>query len=383
MPPFLLYNITNFEVCGDFLQHSKNFNVNEGILLRLYIITAIVAALLLIVTISTRFDVWNTKDLPYDDEQVGLNDQIIINFSHVVAENTPKGLAVNKFAELVKEKSDGEIIVQTYPNGILYNDENELAALQKGDIQMIAPTISKITEALPTWQVLDLPFIFENDEQVYEILHGDLSDSLLQELDSINIHGLTFWHNGFKQMASNTTPLLEVDQFKDLKIRIMPSDILKEQFLLLKAKPILKTFNDLYIAIQNNEIIAQENTISNLYSKGYYSMQQNITLSNHGILAYSVMMNADFWKSLTDDQQKIIQDSLDEMQRWQHDQAVALNAENYQQLKADENIQFYTISEQQRKQWMEALQPIYSSYEKISNKDFLKQLREEIQDNNN
>lgn len=370
-------------MCGDFLQHSKNFNVNEGILLRLYIITAIVAALLLIVTISYRFDVWNTKNLPYDDEQVGLDDQIVINFSHVVAENTPKGLAVNKFAELVKEKSDGEIIVQTYPNGILYNDENELAALQKGDIQMIAPSVSKMSEALPSWQVLDLPFIFESDEQVYEILHGDLSDSLLQELDSINVHGLTFWHNGFKQMASNTTPLLEVDQFKDLKIRIMPSDILKEQFLLLKAKPILKTFNDLYIAIQNNEIIAQENTISNLYSKGYYSMQPNITLSNHGILAYSVMMNADFWKSLSDGQQKIIQDSLDEMQRWQHDQAVALNAENYQQLQADENVQFYTISDQQRKQWMEALQPIYSSYEKISNKDFLTQLRKEIQDNNN
>lgn len=348
--------------------------------MRLYIITAIVAAILLIITISYRFDVWNTKDLPYDDEQVGLNDQIVINFSHVVAENTPKGLAVSKFAELVKEKSNGHIVVQVYPNGILYNDVNELTALKKGDIQMIAPTISKMTKALPSWQVLDLPFIFENDEQVYEILHGELSESLLQELDSIQVHGLTFWHNGFKQIASNSTPLLEVDQFKELKIRTMPSDILKEQFLLLKAKPIVTTFNDLYVAIQNNEVIAQENTLSNLYSKGYYSMQPNITLSNHGILAYSVMMNAEFWKSLTDGQQKIIQDSLDEMQRWQHDQAVAINAENFQQLKADEEIHFYNISEKQREHWMEALQPIYDSYEKLSNKDFLTQLRKEIQD---
>lgn len=366
-----------------FLQYSKNSEINGEIQLRLYIITAIVAAVFLIITISYRFDVWNTKDLPYDDEQVGLDDQIVINFSHVVAENTPKGLAVSKFAELVKEKSDGEIIVQVYPNGILYTDVNELAALQEGDIQMIAPTISKMTKALPSWQVLDLPFIFENDEQVYKILHGELSESLLQELDSIQVHGLTFWHNGFKQIASNSTPLLEIDQFKGLTIRTMPSDILKEQFLLLKAKPIVTTFNDLYVAILNNEVNAQENTLSNLYSKGYYSMQPNITLSNHGILAYGVMMNADFWRSLSDGQQKIIQDSLDEMQRWQHDQAVALNAENYQQLQGDENVQFYTISDQQRKQWMEALQPIYSSYEKISNKDFLTQLRKEIQDNNN
>lgn len=351
--------------------------------MRLYIITATIAVVLLIISISFRFNVWNSHDLPYDDEQVGLDDQIVINFSHVVAENTPKGLAVSKFAELVKEKSHGGIVVQTYPNGILYNDGNELAALKKGDIQMIAPTISKMTKALPSWQVLDLPFIFETDEQVYEILHGELSESLLQELDSMNVHGLTFWHNGFKQMASNSTPLLEVGQFKDLKIRTMPSEILKEQFLLLKAKPISTTFNDLYIAIQHNEIIAQENTLSNLYSKGYYSMQPNITLSNHGILAYSVMMNADFWRSLTEEQQKIIQDSLDEIQRWQHDQAVALNAENFRQLKADEEIQFYTLSENQHEQWMEALQPIYDSYEKLSNKDFLTQLRKEIQDINN
>ena len=348
------------------------------LILRFYVISAIITIILLVVSISYRFDVWNQKDLPYDDEQVGIDDQIIINFSHVVAENTPKGLAANKFAELVKEKSDGKMIVQIYPNGILYNDENELAALKDGDIQMIAPTISKMTEALPSWQVLDLPFIFENDEQVYEVLHGQLSEDLLDELKSIHVHGLTFWHNGFKQMASNATPLLDVEQFNGLTIRMMPSDVLKKQFTLLKATPVVTTFNDLYAAIQNNENLAQENTISNLYSKGYYSMQPRITLSNHGILAYGVMMNEAFWKSLNEKQQQIIEDSLDEMQRWQHDQAVALNAENLQQLKATNEIQFYTLTEEQHKKWMEALQPIYYYYEKLSNKDFLKQLREEI-----
>ena len=229
-----------------------------------------------------------------------------------------------------------------------------------------------------SWQVLDLPFLFENDEQVYEVLHGQLSADLLNELKSIHVHGLTFWHNGFKQMASNATPLLDVEQFNGLTIRLMPSDVLKKQFTLLKATPVVTTFNDLYAAIQNNENLAQENTISNLYSKGYYSMQPRITLSNHGILAYGVMMNEAFWKSLNEKQQQIIEDSLDEMQRWQHDQAVALNAENLQQLKATNEIQLYTLTEEQRKEWMEALQPIYYYYEKLSNKDFLKQLREEI-----
>lgn len=358
----------------------KKFTTKEEILLRFYIITAIITIVLLIATISFRLDVWNTTPLPYDDEQVGLDDQIIINFSHVVAENTPKGIAASKFAELVKEKSNGKIIVQIYPNGILYNDENELAALKNGEIQMIAPTISKMTEALPSWQVLDLPFIFENEEQIFEILHGNLSKELLNELNKIDVHGLTFWNNGFKQMATKNSPIIEVEHFNGLTIRTMKSNILKEQFTLLKAKPIVTTFNDLYKAIQRNEILAQENTLSNLYSKGYYSMQPLITLSNHGLLAYGILMNQDFWKALQPEEQQIINESLNEMKRWQHEQANELNQTNFEQLKATDQIQFYTLTDEQRMQWIEALQPIYESYEKLSHKKYLTQLRQEIQE---
>lgn len=356
---------------------------NEEIILRFYVITALITIIILVVISSYRLDIWNQKDLPYDDEQDGLDDQIIINFSHVVAENTPKGLAAIKFAELVKEKSNGDMIVQIYPNGILYNDDNELAALKKGDIQMIAPTISKMTEALPSWQVFDLPFVFENDEQVYQALHSDLSKNLLNELTSINIHGLTFWNNGFKQMATQTPPLLKVEDFKNLSIRSMPSDILKKQFSLLKAKPVVTTFNDLYRASQNNHVLAQENTISNIYSKGYYVLQPNITLSNHGILAYALMMNEDFWNSLNEEQQQIIEESLEEISRWQHDQAITINNENLQLLKEAKEIHLFTLSDSERQQWIEALQPIYHSYEKISNKDYLTQLRDEISHVNN
>ncbi|MEK4424591.1 DctP family TRAP transporter solute-binding subunit [Solibacillus sp. FSL K6-1523] len=346
--------------------------------MRFYLISAIVTLIILITVISFRQDVWQTYALPYDEEQVGLNDQITINFSHVVAENTPKGLAADKFAQLVKEKSNGKINVQIYPNGILYNDENELAALKNGDIQMIAPTISKMTEALPSWQVLDLPFIFEREDQIYAALHGELSKTLLAELSSINVHGLSFWNNGFKQIASKNELIQTVEQFQYLTVRIMTSDLLSQQFNLLNAEPISTTFNDLYKKIQNNEILAQENTLSNLYSKGFYKMQPQITLSNHGLLAYSVLMNEDFWQSLDKSSQKIITQSLKEMDRWQHEQAIALNEQNLQQLQADPNVTLYTLSKQQREEWRVALQPIYQSYNNIGNPQFLAQLYQDI-----
>lgn len=350
----------------------------EAIILRFYIMTAVITIAALIISISFRFDFWNQHELPYDDEQIGLDDQIVINFSHVVAENTPKGLAASKFAELIEEKSNGNMIVQIYPNGILYNDKTELAALQEGDVQMIAPTISKMTEELPSWQVLDLPFLFENDEQVYEVLHGPLSEQLLKELESIHIHGLTFWHNGFKQIAAKNGPMLETSDFIGLTMRSMSSKVLIKQIQLLHADPIVTSFNDLYASIQNKNIASQENTISNIYSKGYYTMHPHITLSNHGILAYSILMNADFWNNLTAQQQQIITESIDELQRWQHDAAIKLNNENLQQLQHSDHAQLYTLTKEQRNSWVKALQPIYHYYEQQTSTNYLQQLQEEL-----
>ena len=229
---------------------------------------------------------------------------------------------------------------------------------------MIAPTLSKVTDVFPTWQVLDLPFIIENDQQIYTALHGELSTQLLNELDSIHVKGLTFWNNGFKQMAAKSQPILEVEDFNNLHVRIMPSTILHKQFTLLDAKPTVITFNDLYKQLQDEQIIAQENTISNLYSKGFYEIQNEITLSNHGILAYAVMMNGDFWDSLDPEAQQIITETIDDMKEWQHTESILLNKKNFEQLQAKESVNFHTLTQAQLQQWKDELQPIYNYYEK-------------------
>ncbi|QCR32908.1 DctP family TRAP transporter solute-binding subunit [Lysinibacillus sp. SGAir0095] len=344
--------------------------------MKYFLTGSFITIIILIALFSYRQNIFSTT-LPYDDEQQGLNEQITIHFSHVVAENTPKGIAAEKFKALVEEKSDGKVVVQIYPNGMLYNDENELEALRENKIQMIAPTISKMTKTLPNWQVLDLPFIIEDNKQLKKVLQGETSKSLLQELDSINVKGLTFWNNGFKQIAS-TSPIIEVEQFKGKRVRMMTSDILHEQFMLLDAKPIATTFGDLYSGLKQNLVDAQENTISNIYSKQFHTMENHITLSNHGILAYSVIMNETFWNSLDVEIQNIITDSLDQMQNWQFERAEQFNVENLSYLKGNSNVKIYDLDDLTKKKWEEKLLPIYSHYEKNINDHYLDDLLNEI-----
>lgn len=338
---------------------------------------SVLSIIILILYIAYQQDTFTIKHLPYDDEQVGLDDQIFIYFSHVVAENTPKGMAAKKFAELAAEKSDGRIIVKVFPDGMLYNDSNELEALLENKIQMIAPTTSKMAEVLPSWQVLDLPYVIETEEQLNTALNGKLSEELLKELSAIHVKGLTFWSNGFKQIVASE-PIIRVDDFEGKRVRMMGSSILAQQFQLLKAEPIQTGFGDVYYEIQNHLIDAQENTISNIYSKKFYTMENYVTLSNHGIMSYAVMMNEDFWNGLNPEDQQIILQSLEEIQEWQFDQAEKVNDEYLESLLKDSTVTILELDDENKKQWKKAFEPLYELYQEEISSEYFKLLLQEI-----
>lgn len=327
-----------------------------------FFIVSLCTLILIIIVYVWNNDVFQTDHLPYDDEQSGLDDQIVINFSHVVAENTPKGVAATRFAELVKEKTNGKVIVQVYPDGILYNDDTEFEALKENKVQMIAPTFSKVSNLLPSWELLDLPFLIENNEQLEMVLNSELKNRLLEELEEYHIKGLDFWANGFKQIAANKHPVLQTEHFKNLHIRVMNDKLLSEQMKLLGATPVVSDFDNVFTMMETEQINAQENTISNIYSKGFHTYEKYITLSNHGIMGYAILINEDFWDNLKPEYQQAILESLDEMRSWQFEQSKLINESSLNALKSLESVRIYTPTNQQIEQWKEKVRPIYKMY---------------------
>ncbi|OMP66027.1 DctP family TRAP transporter solute-binding subunit [Domibacillus epiphyticus] len=311
------------------------------------------------------------QTLSYDDEQEGLEKQITIHFSHVVAENTPKGLAAQKFAELVSEKTNGQVQVHIFQNGILYSDDDEYEALQRGDIEMIAPSFSKMIDTVPEWKVLDLPFIFNRNSQVEAVLAGQTSDHLLSMIKDKKVKGLSFWSNGFKQMTSDGTPLLEPEHFRGQTFRVMPGPVIEEQFRLLNARTVVMPFTEVYQGLGTREIDGQENTISNIYSKRLYRVQKHLTISNHGYLAYAVMVNQKFWNGLPEDIQEKIQEAMRETTLWNMKEAAKMNELQLQDIKENSTIQMYRLTEQQKKEWLQTFQPLYREVEEEVGRDLI------------
>lgn len=344
--------------------------------MRLYFTTALCTLVVIISYIGYQQKFWQDGSLPLDEEQSGLNEQIVIHFSHVVAEDTPKGQAAVKFAELLEEKTDGRIRVVIYPNGMLFNDDSEFDALKNNDVQMIAPTFSKVTKLLPTWQVLDLPFLFEKEEDIERILTGPYGEQLLNQLNSFDVRGLGFWHNGFKQMLSAGKPLQKTEDFVGLKIRAMPSNVLQMQFKLLHATPLATSFDEIYEELEKKEIDAQENTISNIYSKGFYKLQKNLTITNHGILGYAVMINEDFFNSLPTNLQNDLIEVMDEVAEWNFEHSKQMNEDNLSRLRDFSGIHIETLSSADKEKWQKVFEPIYTYYEQEINATYLQEIKQ-------
>jgi len=228
-------------------------------------------------------------------------EPIVIKFSHVVAVDTPKGKGAEFFKKRAEELTGGKVKVEVYPNSQLYKDKEEVEALQLGAVQMLAPSLAKFGPlGVKEFEVFDLPYIFDNYEELHKVTKGAVGKSLLNKLESKGLLGLAYWDNGFKVMSSNKS-IARVEDFKGQKMRIQSSKVLEEQMKALGCLPQKMAFSEVYQALQTGVVDGTENPPSNLYTQKMHEVQKNVLMSNHGYLGYAVITNKKFWAGLPAD----------------------------------------------------------------------------------
>ncbi|GDY26807.1 C4-dicarboxylate ABC transporter [Agarivorans sp. Toyoura001] len=287
---------------------------------------------------------------------------IELKFSHVVAENTPKGQMALKFKELVDQRLPGKVDVKVYPNSQLYGDGKELEALLLGDVELISPSLSKFKKYTKKLQVFDLPFLFQDMAAVERFQASAEGQELLSSLESKGLVGLGYLHNGMKQLSANE-PLYTPADAKGKKFRIMSSDVLAAQFEAVDAVPLKKPFSEVFTLLQTRAIDGQENTWSNIYSKKFFEVQASITESNHGVLDYLIVTSAEFWLELPDDIRTELKAALDEAVAHGNQIAAQKADKDKANIMASKRSEVISLSPEQRMQWVEAMKPVWQQFE--------------------
>jgi C4-dicarboxylate-binding protein DctP len=306
-----------------------------------------------------RFSVFTVVTMAFAFGVAYAQQPINIKFSHVVAENTPKGKGALKFKELAEKATGGKVKVEVYPNSQLYKDQEEMEALQIGAVQMLAPSVSKFGPlGAKEFEVFDLPYLFDSEVELHKITQGPVGQSLLKKLESKGILGLAFWDNGFKGMSANR-PLKTPADFKGLKMRIQSSKVLEQQMRDLGAIPQVMAFSEVYQALQTGVVNGTENPPSNLYTQKMYEVQKNVTVSDHGVIEYAVIVNKKFWEGLPADIRTALEGAMKDATKYANDIAKQENIDALELVRKSGKTEIYVLTADEKRAWKKALMGVH------------------------
>lgn len=286
---------------------------------------------------------------------------LTLRFSHVVAEETPKGLAVQRFKSLVEQRSGGRIQVQVHPGARLYGDHDEMQALQLGAVEMLAPSLSKFGRiGFPEFELFDLPFLFDKVAEVRRITQGPLGQRLLAGLSQQGLTGLGFFDNGFKQMSANR-PLRAAADFVGLRMRVQSSRVIAAQMRALGAHPVSLPFAETRRALAAGVVDGTENPVSNFWTQGMHEVQSDLSLTEHGYLGYAVVTNQRFWLSLSPAERDLLRLALHEALIYGNQIADAQNIKALAALRLADTTRIHTLTPQQRTRLRKAVEPVHQA----------------------
>lgn len=291
------------------------------------------------------------------------SEPIVIKFSHVVAQDTPKGLAANYFAKRADELTKGKVKVEVYANSTLYKDKEEMEALQLGAVQMLAPSLAKFGPlGVKEFEVFDLPYIFDDYNELHKVTQGPVGQQLLAKLEPKGIRGLAYWDNGFKSFSLNS-PIKTPADIKGKKMRIQSSKVLEEEIRALGGLPQVMAFSEVYQALQTGVVDGTENPISNLYTQKMHEVQKHLTLTDHGYLGYAVIVNKKFWEGLPADVRGQLETAMKESTVYANKIAKEQNDKDLESVKKSGKTEVYVPTKEERMAFKKALVPVHKKME--------------------
>ena len=288
---------------------------------------------------------------------------IELKFAH----HMPKTSVLNKtallFAKEVERKTDGKVKITVYPNQELGNSHKMLELNRLGEIDILLTPTAKMSTAVPSMQYVDLPFLFPTREDAYALLDGNVGDMLLKDVSKIDLLGVAFWEGGFKNFTSNK-PLTNIEDFKDLKIRVMKSRILMEQVSALGGTPVTIDFHGTKQALEDEVIDAIETTLSGTIGMKFHKVLSDLTLTEHGYLSYVLTINKDAMLKLPVTIQNILISTAKELTSLQRDE-IQKEEKNLLATIEKEGLNIHTLSQTQKDIFVQKTKYIMKKYENI------------------
>ena len=275
--------------------------------------------------------------------------------------------AANKFAELVKQRSQGRIEVKVYPDGQLGKGERELLeAIQQGTLDIYVGSTAPLSGFSPSMGILDIPFLFRDYAHADKVLDGPIGLSLLKELEKANLKGLAFWENGFRNLTNSKLAVKTPDDAKGLKIRTQENKIHLTAWKAAGVNPVPMAWGEVYGALQQKTIDGQENPVAVIHSAKLNEVQKYLSMTQHVYSPAVLIVSAKKWQAIPPaDQEMLLKTALEVAQ---FERKLGRDAEEKQ--VAELTARGMTVTKDVDKAaWQKAMQPAFDEFSKQFGKE--------------
>lgn len=297
-------------------------------------------------------------------------DQIIIRVGHVLAPTHPYQLGLEKFAELVNQKTNGKVKVEVFHSSQLGNERDMVEGLQLGTLEMTLVSTAPLSSFTKKFLVFDLPFIFKDTASARAVVDGPIGTQLLDSLKDQGIIGLTYFENGFRHVTNNKRPIEKPEDLKGLKIRTMENPVHIATFKVMGADPTPMAFGELFTALQQGTIDGQENPLPVIETSKFYEVQKYLSLTGHFYAPAPLLISKSFFESLSPDIQNAIKEAAVEARDYERKLLDDLNA------KLEDELQKkgMKINKPDKEAFIKAVQPVYKQFESDITPELIKQV---------
>ncbi len=295
--------------------------------------------------------------------------EMVIKFSHVVAENHPKGQAADALAKRVNEEMNGKACMEVFANSTLYDDDKVMEAMLLGDVQLAAPSLAKFEAYTLKYRLFDLPFLFASLNSFDAFAASDSGKGLLKVMEPQGYSGLGYWSSGLKQFSAKK-PLLLPSDADGLKFRIQPSDVAQAMIEAMGGSAQKLAFKEVYGALQTGVVDGQENSWCNIYTQKFFEVQDGVTETNHQLLAYLLVTSTEWLNGLDAGIRDQFVKIVDEVTAAANADVAAKETACRQNI-IDAKGAIRELDATQRQAWVDAMKPAWAKFEGDIGKDLI------------
>ncbi|WP_157087657.1 TRAP transporter substrate-binding protein [Oceanobacillus damuensis] len=289
------------------------------------------------------------------------SDTIHLRLGQVKAASHAVSLGIDKFAELVEEKSNGEIVIETFHDGLIGNDREVIESAQMGSIELASSSTPNMTSFTNYFTAWDLPYIFETKEEVYTAIDGKPGDIVREQMENNGFKVIFFPDYGYRQIVNNERPIRVPEDMEGLKIRTTNSRIEQADFIQYGSNPTPVAWSEVFTALQQGTVEGEGNSYSLLWDSKHQEVLDYATEVNYNYSSDIVVMNLEFFNDLSEEHQQIIMEAGAEATEWQRVIANE-NDEKAKQDFIDYGIEVYEPTEEEMREWKQVVEPVWDQF---------------------